>query len=459
MRAKLVRFEADRNIAVIGGGISGITTAILLQIAGHPTSLYTRLQPSFEPDAGRPPEFATLHAAASVLPHSVASSKMSHWTGISQHFFRALSFPGSCGVRRQVHYEISENPNEAVPPYAGSVDNFELLTSDELNHPQVPKRSDASETYGWKFDAFFCEAPEYLRFLYAFYARIGGRIRQPPARDNLASFLALDHDVFVNCTGFAAPAFLASAADDPRCTDDPLLPDFEPLLDPFLPKLIRGHYLRMDIKQILTGHRGQFFSYNYKPTPDIYQTSTGLSADVYCYQRSDAWILGGSRQVGSSDDLGHWTGEQTVGAEMVFGRPNAPPLAIPAPIFRLNADILLRLSNGRVDLERLVRDDPGIVSPGIGYRFVRDSESDSVRVSCSRVRFAGGSKYILHNYGHGGSGYTLSWGCAFDILQSVGRMVEAPMSRPAGRTRFTTGHAATSGLMVDVLIRLLERGS
>jgi hypothetical protein len=143
---------------------------------------------------------------------------------------------------------------------------------------------------------------------------------------------------------------------------------------------------------------------------------------------------------------------------MDFARPNMPPLAIPAPILRLNADILLRLSNGRVDLERLVGDDPGIVSPGIGYRFVRDSESDSVRVSCSRVRFAGGSKYILHNYGHGGSGYTLSWGCAFDILQLVGQMIEAPRSPPARRSKFATGYAAMSGLLVEVLNRLLARG-
>jgi D-amino-acid oxidase len=453
-----VRFDADRNVAVIGGGISGITTAILLQISGYPTSLYTKLQPSFEPDAGRPPEFATLHAAASVLPHSVASPKMSHWTGVSQHFFRALSLPGSCGVRRQVHYEISENPNESGPPYAGSVENFEYLTSDELNKSWVPKRSDAGETYGWKFDAFFCEAPEYLRFLYAFYAWIGGQLRQPPETDNLASFLALDHDVLVNCTGSAAPALLASAAQYPRCTDDPMLPDFEPLIDPFPPRLIRGHYLRMDIKEILTGHRGQFFSYNYKPTADIYQTAIGLSADVYCYQRSDAWIVGGSRQTGRIDTDGNWIGEQTVGAELEFARPNAPPLAIPAPIFRLNADILLRMSNGRVDLERLARDDPGIVSPGIGYRFVRDSESDSVRVSCSRVRFAGTAKYILHNYGHGGSGYTLSWGCAFDILQVLGRMIEAPASHPV-RTKFATGYAAISGLLVEVLTRLLARGT
>ncbi len=305
---------------------------------------------------------------------------------------------------------------------------------------------------------FFCEAPEYLRFLYEFYARIGGRIRQSPAVDGLSSYLALEHDILVNCTGLGAPAFLGQAASDSRCIDDPMLPDFEPLIDRFPPKLIRGHYLRIDIKQILTDHRGQLFSYSYKPMTEIYQTATGISADVYCYQRSDAWILGGSRQAGSIDDRGNWIGEQTVGDELEFTGPDGQPLAIPAPIFRLNADILLRLSNGRVDLERLVRDDPGSVSPGIGYRFVRDSETDSVRVSCSRVRFAGEPKYILHNYGHGGSGYTLSWGCAFDILQTVGRITGAP-PRLTEHSKFAIGDGAIRGLLGNVITRLLSHGA
>jgi D-amino-acid oxidase len=438
------------SIAVIGGGITGITTAILLQLTGYQTVLCTTVLPRFEPGAGRPPEFATLHAAASALPHSVVSPRLPHWTATSQHFFRALSLPGSCGVRRQLHYEISEDPQEAVPPYAGALENFEHLQPDELNQPWVPKRPRAPQTLGWKFDMFFCEAPEYLRFLYAFYARIGGRIQQPSP----TSVFSLAHRVFVNCTGSAAAALLDSVMEDPRCIDDPMLPDFEPLLDPCPPKLIRGHYLRVDIKELMTGPRGELFSYSYKPAADIYRTATGGSADVYCYQRSDAWVLGGSRQTGSIDADGNWIFEQTVGEEMEFARPGAPPLAVPAPIFRLNADILTRVSNGNVDLERLVRNDPDIVSPGIGYRFVRDSASENVRVSCSRVQFAGERKFILHNYGHGGAGYTLSWGCAFDILQMVARITEVS-PQPVAHSKFALGDAAIRGLLGTVVSRLL----
>jgi hypothetical protein len=276
----------------------------------------------------------------------------------------------------------------------------------------------------------------------------------------------LDHDVYVNCTGIGSGDFLASADRDTRWTDEPLAPDFappdfapprfEPIVDPFPPKLIRGHYLRLAIGEIPDWHRGRFFSYNYKPLAEIYRGTGGLPADVYCYPRSDAWLLGGSRQEGRLDADGNWLGEQTVGEQIEFSRPDGPPLAVPSAILRLNADILMTVSNGRLDLERLVRDDPSIVSPGVGYRFVRDSESDSVRVSCSRLQCSNEPKYILHNYGHGGSGFTLSWGCAFDISRLLERTVGLT-PRPAERMKFAIGHDATGRLLSDVAARLLSR--
>jgi D-amino-acid oxidase len=454
-----VRSNTGENIAIIGGGISGVTTAILLQVMGYRTVLYTRVRPSHDPDVDRSPEFATLHAAASILPHSVASPKVSYWTGISQAFFRALSFRGCCGVRSQVHYEIFEDPILAPPAYAGSVENFAILNSDETKQPWVPRRSGASGTYGWKFDAFFCEAPEYVRYLYSLYTEIGGRLLGTPGDGSLTAYLELDHEVLVNCTGMMAHSFLASASADSRYTDAPTTPEFEPLLDSLPPKLLRGHYLRVDIRRILTGLHGHFLSYNYKPASEIYRTATGVPADVYCYPRSDAWILGGSRQEGGVDASGHWIGEATVGQEIEFPRPDASPLAVPAPVLELNADILLRMTGGELDLLRLVQDDPGVVSPGLGYRFVRDSASDSVRIGCSRIGFSGAHRYILHNYGHGGSGFTLSWGCAFDVLQLLRRIVGRPPG-PAGhaeRQRFPIHAAATQLHLANVADRLLDR--
>ena len=34
--------------------------------------------------------------------------------------------------------------------------------------------------------------------------------------------------------------------------------------------------------------------------------------------------------------------------------------------------------------------------------------------------YAGGT--IIHNYGHGGAGVTLSWGCAAEVVERVGAL-------------------------------------
>ena len=215
----------------------------------------------------------------------------------------------------------------------------------------------------------------------------------PRGDGGLADYLELDHEFYVNCTGMRAHALLQAAATDPRLTDAPAA-GFEPLADPYPPKLIRGHYLRVGIKEVPVGHRGRCFSYNYMPSAGIYQTAAGVAADLYCYPRSDAWILGGSRQEGGIDDTGAWVGERTVGPETEFPRAGAPPLAVPSAILDLNADILLRMTDGRLDLVRLAREDPTIVAPGIGYRSVRDPRP-TVCVSRARRRNSGAASNMF----------------------------------------------------------------
>ena len=48
----------------------------------------------------------------------------------------------------------------------------------------------------------------------------------------------------------------------------------------------------------------------------------------------------------------------------------------------------------------------------VGLRPVRPR----VRLDCERL---GAGRLLVHNYGHGGAGVTLSWGCARDIAEQV----------------------------------------
>jgi len=56
---------------------------------------------------------------------------------------------------------------------------------------------------------------------------------------------------------------------------------------------------------------------------------------------------------------------------------------------------------------------PNVLAERVGLRPYRKS---GVRVECAQLR---DGRAVLHNYGHGGSGFTLSWGCAETLLQMI----------------------------------------
>lgn len=453
--------SSGESVAIIGGGISGLTTATLFQLSGYKTRIYTQELPTAKIlQSCQSPQFASLHAAASILPHSVQSPKASYWTAISQEYFRILAFVAHCGVREQTHYEIFEQPSVEAPDYSRSLRNFEQLTNAELLHDGVPRRPAADSASGWRFDVLFCEAPEYITYLYKLYRALGGRVLltgSEPSQRSIAEYLKLDYQYYVNCTGHGAAEFLSNnEAFD--IDDRPNHPEYEPLNDKHEPQFLRGHYLRVDIKQLFADARGRFFSYNYTPTAEVYSTATGDPADVYCYPRSDCWLLGGSRQVqnGPLDSSGVWAGEETVNEQESFTGLDGKQIKLPAAIFSLNDELLERMTQGRLSLRRLRSDRPDAILPGIGFRFQRSGSYESVRVACSRVHL-GTEKYVLHNYGHGGSGFALSWGCAFDLLKLLDQMTDRrPSPANSRRATFRTGHVATHVLLDELTQRLLN---
>ena len=55
-----------------------------------------------------------------------------------------------------------------------------------------------------------------------------------------------------------------------------------------------------------------------------------------------------------------------------------------------------------------------IIGESVGLRPARDE----IRLELEKF----GAKFVVHNYGHGGSGFTLSWGCAQDVLEIIKRL-------------------------------------
>lgn len=436
-------------IAVVGGGVSGLTTATLLQLSGRQTKLYCSELATQQIKLGSiRPDFASLHAAASILPHTVRSKNTGRWTETSQAFFCALAFRAECGVRVQRHYEVFEAVVEQ-PLYAAALTDFKIFNPENPPPAGTPARRDAPSLMGWSFDVFFCEAPTYLQYLYNLFLGLGGQfaINEPPGT-RLASYLGGDHAFIVNCCGLGAYDFL----DLPDGVDLPDMDSFQPVRDQWPARVVRGHWIRADLGRALHVPSVGPISYNYTPLRSVYPGVGQVAADVYCYPRSDAWILGGSRQERvNTPDGPRWVGDDEDVDYVLVPDFGDRDVRIPAPILTLNDEIVGGLTNGQIQLQQILRTSPALFRAGIGYRFERSHPEEGIRLEASRVRHKGRDYAVIHNYGHGGAGFTLAWGCANDVLGKIVALVAQGWPAPGVTTSVDPDFLVVQRLLKTVL--------
>ncbi|MBC9719361.1 FAD-binding oxidoreductase [Streptomyces sp. TRM66268-LWL] len=137
----------------------------------------------------------------------------------------------------------------------------------------------------------------------------------------------------------------------------------------------------------LAGHdevraiRGQLVVVENPGLTDFFSEDTGMSPDLVCiYPHGDTVVLGGTA-IDGRDDLA----EDAQAASAIVDRC---------------ASIEPRLKGARV----------------IGHRVGIRPTRDQVRVEAN-TREDGTP--VVHNYGHGGAGVTLSWGCARDVQRLI----------------------------------------
>jgi D-amino-acid oxidase len=95
------------------------------------------------------------------------------------------------------------------------------------------------------------------------------------------------------------------------------------------------------------------------------------------------------------------------GADVVVGGPAQDGVWDPRPDPALESELLRRARGVEPRLENAT-----VRGRAVGHRPVRAS----VRLEREDV---GGAR-VVHCYGHGGAGITLSWGCAADVADLVG---------------------------------------
>ncbi|MQS34767.1 FAD-dependent oxidoreductase [Streptomyces katsurahamanus] len=309
------------KVIVVGAGVSGLTTGVVLLEAGLSVVVVAEEVP------GR----TSLAAGALWGPYLVEPwPKVREWSLASLAEFRLLAEDGESGVRMTGGIEAARHSMEA-PEWSELLPDFRPCDADELPPGFV---------VGHRFTVPLVDMPVYLAWLRARFLELGGQIETRTVRsfDEFRGVAAV-----VNCSGLGARAL---------AIDTGLRP-------------IRGQHVIVENPGLT-----EFFS-----------EDTGLSPDLVCfYPHGDTVTLGGTAIDGD--------GSLADDDEAVRN------------ILKRCAAVEPRLASARIIEQR------------IGARPTRAE----VRVELDTGTYAAP---LVHNYGHGGAGVTLSWGCARETARLV----------------------------------------
>lgn len=292
----------------------------------------------------------------------------------SQVVFELFDELGIYGVRQHAHHWISEERN-GLPDAHDHLDGFRRIERPE----RLPRRPGADDVHGWVADMLFADTPAYMDGLYRLYRSAGGSTRERTLeRADLEGLPG----ILVNCTGLRSPALF----DD----DAPYW-------------AVRDHLVRVPGAP-MPRHNGAIVSYSY--------AAAGDHDGAYCFPRMDGVVMGGT----------HQPARYTPGEKPSFHTLDEPTTeldgtTVPTRIVDLNTALLdqFGVDVTRFELEAL-----------IDYRPLRDPDGDGVRLELSTEPCGP----VVHNYGHGGAGITVSWGCAVRVARLLRDRLEATPRAP-----------------------------
>jgi D-amino-acid oxidase len=323
--------EMDRNVAVVGAGVAGLTCGVLFAERGYRTAIFAK-------ETGQQ---TTSGAAAAVwFPYDAQpAERVIPWALRTFDVLVELARVPESGVsmieaRQFLRRGEIQIPNWAIPLGASAITSPASVMSSgvETSLVLVP----FAFASGFSLRVPLMDTTIYLDYLATRFRKAGGKMH---ANVHFKSLKDVDpkFDLVINCAGIGARE---------------LVHDFN--LEP---------------------HRGQVAI-----VPRIVTLSCAIVCDdaplMYAIPRTNDCVFGGTNEV--SGNL----------------------VADPETTSRIVAECsrVLNIEKPRVLAER------------VGLRPFRKS---GVRLECDRLR---GGRSVIHNYGHGGSGFTLSWGCAREVL-------------------------------------------
>jgi D-amino-acid oxidase len=305
----------DRDVLVVGAGVSGLTTAVCLAEAGLRTTIWA---------SGTGAATTSFAAGATWSPYLVESSeRVRAWSFETLQVLRQMAADSRTGIESVSGMEAARVPVEP-PPWRHGLDAFRMCAPEELP---------PGFATGWRYLAPVVDMPIYLEYLLD-RAEAAGAVLEIRRIASLGEALAAA-SVVVNCAGIGARE---------------LVPD--PTLTPY-----RGQVVVVQNPGIT-----EFFVA--ESDPPLYFFPHGATA-----------ILGGTAQAGDASI--------------------DPDPATAAAI-----------------VERCARIEPRLLGASVvGHRV-------GLRPARPTVRLERDGR-VVHNYGHGGAGVTLSWGCAHEVATLI----------------------------------------
>ena len=302
---------------VVGGGVSGLTTAVCLADAGYSVRVWA---------ADRPADTKSYAAGAIYSPFLIEDDRVPGWADETFAELKALAGDpagNDTGVAMVFGREVCRTRAEA-PPWALRVPDFRMCDPEELP---------TGFTSGWSYTVPVIDMPVYLRYLERRITERGGIVER--RRISSLAEAAEAAPVVANCTGMGARE---------------LVPD--PALRP-----VRGELVVVSNPGI---------------TSFVAEHNDTERELTYLLPNRDFVVLGGTAEVDRVD--------------------RAPDKSVAAGIIARCVEIEPLLKNAEV------------IDHRVGIRPARDQ----VRVERETLD----ETAVLHNYGHGGAGVSISWGCA-----------------------------------------------
>lgn len=318
--------EQKRKIKIIGCGVSGLTTGVLLLENGFDVEIITDKLPA---------ETTSSKAAAVWFPYEVKPKvKANQWSKFSYNEFIELCGDKLAGISMiwltvLIEKEVDAWWKDAIP-------------SSEIKRA---KREELPEKHplAYKMNVPLVETQIYLEYLFNRVKRLNGVISERKIT-NIAQ-LQSDNNIIINCTGLGSRELVS---------DEKLYP-------------IHGQIVKVDKQD------------NANCIVADYAFGENKDKLAYVVPRGDCLVLGGTTIKGKEEII---------------------------PDDEITTGIIQRCMEIEPNLSEIT-----IQSVQVGLRPGRSE---------IRLEKEGGS--IIHNYGHGGGGFTVSWGCANSVLQLVNQI-------------------------------------